>query len=275
MLYVGSLFSGIGGIELGLERTGFFETKWFIENDIYCQAVLRKHWSQCEVYGDITYIDWSKMPKVDVLTGGFPCQDISQAGRGKGIIDGKRSSLWKHYAESIRILRPKYAIIENVPMLYSRGLNVVLADIAQAGYNAEWFTLQASYFGAPHKRERMFIIAYPCGKRFIHLRLKKQSGQGRESAQSENSPGFITDDWSQRIQRFKQKKIQRKQGFSWCEDVRRIEDLRGRQDIPEPLFCGGRDGIPNWMDRIKSCGNSVVPECAEFIGERLKEIEGL
>ena len=140
MLKIGSLFSGIGGIELGFEKAGEFKTIWFVENNEFCQKVLRKHWAYAKIHGDIAKIRWNCLERPDILTGGFPCQDISVAGKGKGIT-GKRSGLWKYYAEAIGILRPKYAVIENVPMLINRGLNVILADLAKNGYDAEWFNL--------------------------------------------------------------------------------------------------------------------------------------
>jgi len=311
ILKVGSLFSGIGGIELGFERTGSFKTAWFIENNLYCQAVLKKHWPTIPIYNDITKIDWNTMPPIDILTVGFPCQDISQAGKGKGITKGQRSSLWKHYAEAIRILRPKIALVENVPMLTHRGLNIVLANLAENGYDAEWFCLQAGQFaryanGPLHKRERIFIITYPNrirrGRRAVQtsslpkddakvqrrsssslashtgefgrldIELEEQSGQGRFEAQCEHRAKFITHDWSQRVQRFRERSLQGQRGFSWCKDVRRVEDFKGRPDIPEPLFRGSRDGVPCWVDRIRGCGNAVVPQIAEFIAQRVKEV---
>src|SRR3990167_7617774 len=112
---VGALFAGIGGIELGFEREGF-TTKWFVEKDEYCQAVLRKHWPDTPIYGDITKIDFRKLEPVDVLTGGFPCQDISNAGKRKGI-SGERSGLWKEYLRAISEIRPRIAFVENVSAL--------------------------------------------------------------------------------------------------------------------------------------------------------------
>lgn len=257
---IGSLFSGIGGIELGFEREGF-QTIFFVEKDDYCRAVLKKRFN---IYGHKGF-------QCDVISFGFPCQDISQAGKGEGIT-GKRSGLWKDGAETIRLLRPKIALIENVPILTKRGLNVVLADIAEMGYDAEWFTISAQEVGAIHVRERLFIIAYSSEFRQIYLRFQEQSSETRKQAQPEIAPIFITDDWKERIQRFKQETVYREQGLSWCKDVRRIEDLRDRQDIPEPLFCGSRDGIPHWMDRIGCCGNAVVPQVSQFIAKRIKEI---
>ena len=186
-VYVGSLFSGIGGIELGFEREGF-ETRWFVEIDEYCQRVLRKHWPNTPIYSDIRAVDFSRLERIDVLTGGFPCQDISTANpKGKGL-EGERSGLWSYYKEAIRVLRPKYAVIENVPNLVGwfdtearptppeidveggewsleveqiQALTTVLTDLASCGYDAEWNVVSARGAGARHLRRRIFIIAYP------------------------------------------------------------------------------------------------------------------
>lgn len=163
MLTVGSLFSGIGGLELGLERTGGFRTIWNCEVDEYASAVLRKHWPDVPNLGDITKVDWNGVERPDIICGGFPCQDISIAGKGKGIQEGTRSGLWFEFAKAIRILRPRYVLVENVPMLAQRGLSRVLASLAHDGYDAEWFTLSAAEAGAWHRRERIFIIAHPDG----------------------------------------------------------------------------------------------------------------
>ena len=161
MLTVGSLFTGIGGIDLGLERTGRFKISWMVEVDEFCRRILKKHWPEVPCYGDIRAVDWSAVPRVDMLCGGFPCQDISCANpHGKGI-EGARSGLWKEYARAIGVLRPRYALVENVPALVRKGLDVVLADLASLGYDAEWINLSASDVGAPHRRERVFIVAKP------------------------------------------------------------------------------------------------------------------
>ncbi len=173
---VGSLFSGIGGIEIAFEEQGF-KTEWFVENEPYAQAVLQKRFPETKVYADITKIDFTKVPRIDILTGGFPCQDISGAGKRIGI-EGSRSSLWKYYAKAIRILRPKFALIENVSALAIRGLDVVLSDLAQIGYDAEWYNMSASAVGAPHQRERIFIIAYPNGNRESNESIYGESRQG-------------------------------------------------------------------------------------------------
>lgn len=160
---VGSLFSGIGGIELGLERTGNFKTIWNCEIDPWASAVLKKHWPGAENFGDITKVDWAAAQRPDLICGGFPCQDISQAGRQAGLREGKRSGLWYEFAKAIRVLRPRYVLVENVPALAYLGLDVVLADLASAGYDAEWQIVSAASVGAPHLRERVFVVAYTSG----------------------------------------------------------------------------------------------------------------
>jgi DNA (cytosine-5)-methyltransferase 1 len=317
---VGSLFSGIGGIELGFEREGF-KTRWFVENNPYCQAVLKKNFPNTIVYGDIRAVDFREVETVDILTGGFPCQDVSYAGKRKGMA-GERTGLWKEYARAISEIRPRYAVMENVPGLITLGLDEVLADLAEIGYDAEWTTLCASDFGALHRRERIFIIAYSAsgGSEFReHNRQsintfvgenekiterknrrdwinsntsyrvssnsdsERRRGRSNETlasaaddaeVQGRGSPCFFTDDWVERVQGFREESLRGERGFSWCKDVRGIEELKGRQDIPEPLFRGTRDGVPYWVDRIKSLGNGVVPECAQFIARQIKEKEG-
>ena len=160
-LRVGSLFSGTGGIELGLERAGGFETVWFVECDPHAQAFLRKYWPDATIYGDITEIDFASVPRIDVLTGGFPCQDISNAGKRVGI-SGSRSGLWKHYLRAISVLRPRIVFAENVAALTQRGLDTVLIDLAAIGYDAEYHCFPASAVGAPHRRDRIVIIGTRC-----------------------------------------------------------------------------------------------------------------
>ena len=159
----GSLFSGIGGFDLGAERAGF-QNLWACEIDEFKQAILRKHFPDTQIYSDIKTIN---PPYVDVISGGFPCQDISSMQMkfknnryGNYGIKGERSGLWSEYARVIRHVRPKYVIIENSPMLPVRGLEVVLCDLAAAGYDAEWQTLSAKAFGFPHLRKRCFVVAY-------------------------------------------------------------------------------------------------------------------
>jgi DNA (cytosine-5)-methyltransferase 1 len=157
---IGSLFSGIGGLELGLEWAGLGRVTWQVEKDEYCRQILAKHWPDAVRHEDVRTVGAHNLSRVDVLCGGFPCQDISVAGKGAGL-SGSRSGLWSEYARIIRELRPSLVVIENVAALVVRGLDRVLCDLAASGYDAIWFPLRASDVGAPHLRERLFIVAYP------------------------------------------------------------------------------------------------------------------
>ena len=174
-LAVLDIFSGIGGFSLGLEKAGM-RTIAFCEINSFCQKILKKHWQSVPVFSDITILtnkDFKTLPKIDVIAGGFPCQDISVAGKGGGIA-AKRSGLWKEFARLINEIRPKYAIIENVANLRSQGLISVLQDLWEIGYDAQWHCIPASAFGAPHRRDRIWIIAYPAciGKAGLSCREK-------------------------------------------------------------------------------------------------------
>jgi DNA (cytosine-5)-methyltransferase 1 len=155
---VGSLFAGIGGFDLAAAWMGW-STAWVSEIDPFACAVLAKHFPDAPNHGDITAIDFTTVEHVDILVGGFPCQDISNAGKREGIT-GERSGLWKEYARAIRELRPRYVVVENVAALKSRGLDIVLGDLAQLGYDAEWRVFGADDVGAPHRRDRLWILAY-------------------------------------------------------------------------------------------------------------------
>ena len=154
------LFSGIGGFSLGLDRAGF-KTVAFCEVDKKCQAVLKKHWPDVPIFDDVSNLRGQDIEEtIDVICGGFPCQDISLAGKGAGL-EGKRSGLWTEFHRLIKEIRPKYAIIENVSALRSRGLDQVLRSLSEIGYDAEWHCITAASVGAPHRRDRIWIVAYP------------------------------------------------------------------------------------------------------------------
>jgi len=283
-MYVGSLFSGIGGIELGFQCAGF-KTKWFIEKDEYAKKILRKNFPDAIIYDDITKIDFRSIPKVDVLTGGFPCQDISYAGKGIGI-SGSHSSLWKYYKEAIRVLRPRYAFIENVPAIVRRGLNVVLSDIAEVGYDAEWYNLSASAVGAFHKRERFFVIAY-LPKQGIGRLSIQQRNQRKKNINIDRSCKTISHPKSTRempIQQQRQGNCTIKNGKDVSDTNETGQQREGKIQIRQELFCGrkgywsvepelGRvaNGVSNRMDRIRCLGNAVVPQVAEVFAEAIKE----
>jgi len=184
-LKVLDLFSGIGGFSLGLERTGGFETVAFCEIEPFPRKVLAKHWPEVPCYEDVTKLTGDILRRdgisVDVITGGFPCQDISAAGRQAGIGEGTRSGLWSEIVRIIGELSPRFVIVENVANLLSgpseqRGgwFGRILGDLAECGYDAEWENIPAAAVGAPHRRERVWVVAYPAkegvyGQRQSHL----------------------------------------------------------------------------------------------------------
>jgi len=234
LLTFGSLFAGIGGFDLGFERAGMV-CKWQVEIDDYANRVLAKHWPTVHRERDIRECGRNNLEPVDVICGGFPCQDISYAGFGAGL-EGSRSGL---FFEAIRVvceLRPKYVVLENVAALLTRGLDRVLGTLAEIGFDAEWHCIPAAAVGAPHRRFRAFVIA---------------------------------NDSCIRGERIGADKVRRFKDFSWIKDVRRVEDIPTRPDLYPSKLCGSGDGIPNRVDRLKGLGNAVVPQVAEWIGKRI------
>lgn len=157
MMTIGSLFSGIGGLELGLERAGFGPVIWQAEIDPYCRAVLARHWPDARRFADVREVRRGVADRVDVVCGGFPCQPVSVAGKRLAQADARW--LWPEYARVVRELRPAVVVAENVPGLRSAGLRDVLVDLAELGFDVEWSHLSAAEVGAPHKRVRVWIVA--------------------------------------------------------------------------------------------------------------------
>ena len=154
------LFSGIGGLKVAQEMVGGFETTQFVENDPYCQKVLKKHWPHIPIHDDIRTFTAEPF-QFDAVCGGFPCQDISTAGRGKGITEESRSGLFYELMRVVRMVRPRYVILENVAAILNNGLDIVLGELSEAGYDAEWAVISASSLGACHQRSRWWLVAYP------------------------------------------------------------------------------------------------------------------
>lgn len=162
-LTFGSLFAGIGGLDLGLERAGL-KCQWQVENDPYCIRVLTKHWPDIPRYGDVRELSGSTLEAVDVICGGFPCQPISRAGRRSA--QGDSRWLWPEFARLVDEVRPRYVIVENVPPITKHGGAGVIADLASLGFDAKWSLIPATTVGAPHLRERFFLVAYTSGRRY-------------------------------------------------------------------------------------------------------------
>ena len=233
------LFSGIGGFSLGLERTGGFETVAFCEIEDYPRRVLARHWPEVPIYGDIRELNAARLRadgiRVDAICGGFPCQDISTAGAGAGI-EGERSGLWREYSRLIGELRPQIVFVENVAALLGRGLDKVLGDLAEIGYDAEWEIIPASSVGAFHCRQRVWIMAYP-----NHDGLRPQRVWPVEAGA-----------WGE-------------QQFS-----RLVQDTL-QSCVPTGRMGGVSDGVPHRTHRLKALGNAVVPQIPELLGRAYLE----
>jgi DNA (cytosine-5)-methyltransferase 1 len=157
-LRIGSLCTGYGGLDLAVQAVLGAQLAWYAETDRHACTVLARRFPGVDNLGDIRTVDWHTTVPVDIVTAGFPCQDISDAGRREGI-RGAKSSLWTAVADAIRVLRPQLVFVENVAALLRRGLDIVHADLATLGYDTSWICLRASDIGAAHRRDRLFLLA--------------------------------------------------------------------------------------------------------------------
>ena len=279
-LNVLDLFSGIGGFSLGLEATGGFETKAFCELDKYCKSVLKKHWPDTRQYDDIKELTYDKLRSdgidtIDIITGGYPCQPFSVAGKQKGTEDKRH--LWPEYFRLVKECRPTWVIGENVSGHIKLGLDQVIEDLESEGYATRTFSISASSIGANHQRERIWIIA------------------------NSNSNGLLKDDSNIRPQSTEsigedsgsiRKDIPREQHMantnSGSEETLNQERILGEQNTEgeterypdgslqvhgqwnfEPNVGRVADGIPSRVDRLKSLGNSLVPQIPYYIGQTI------
>lgn len=242
-LTFGSLFAGIGGFDLGFERAGMV-CKWQVEIDDYATRVLEKHWPDVRRHRDVRSFpptaadDW----RVDVICGGFPCQDISYAGKGAGL-QGERSGLFYEAMRIVRDLEPRFVVLENVAALLTRGIDQVLGTLASIGFDAEWQVFSSKEFGSPQRgRNRLFLVAYPAkvfgnvseNHKSCSIVLGKTVSQSRDGSRS---PFWFRSNWK-----------------------------NSQPDVLRVAY-----GIPNWMDRLGGLGNAVVPQVAEWIGRRIVE----
>lgn len=306
------LFAGIGGFSLGLERTGGFETVAFCEIEKYPQKVLAKHWPGVPIYDDVRELTAERLARdgigVDVITGGFPCQDISAAGKQAGIADGTRSGLWSECARLLGSIQPRYAIFENVTALLSgnggQWFEQVLWDISQVGYDAEWHCIPASAIGARHRRDRVWIIAYPKSGRWAERgqreELKRPESGGNGEAR------YVENACSRRLRGQGKGEIQQQRRAETVSSGKAVADTNSNAHSKRPLSAewGGRGevydslrnglrnrgagydvwatesrlgrvahGVPRTMDRLKCLGNAVVPQIPELIGRAILEHE--
>lgn len=262
------LFSGIGGFSLGLERAGM-KTIAFCEIDKFCQKVLRKHWPDVPIYDDITKLDGRQFyGAIDIVCGGFPCQPFSVAGKQKGKNDNRH--LWPEMLRIIQEVQPSWVIGENVPGIINMELEQVCFDLETKGYEVQPIVIPACAVNAPHKRSRVWIIAY--SKHVGRNTITQQRGDGKAVFQGKKgavstgefkgvdaltsfanaaSTGLERKDWHQQA-------LPQFAGFSGWEAM--------------PRVCGGDNGISKRVDRIKALGNAVVPQIPELLGHAIIEV---
>ena len=267
MITFGSLFAGIGGFDLGFERAGM-QCKWQVEIDDYATEVLQKHWPNVHRERDITQVGAHNLEAVDVICGGFPCQDISYAGLGAGL-DGERSGLFFEAIRVVRQLRPRVVVLENVAALLTRGMGRVLGTLAAIGYDAEGHCIPAAALGAPHIRDRVFIVAY-AGRELRQTRAVKKSSctnTTERCAKAKNNKRCCKDV----AYAYSYGRNQRRQRIAspWCHGVERNDWW-----AVEPPVRRVADGVSRRVDRLRCLGNAVVPQVAEFIGKTIVDAIG-
>lgn len=259
-LRVLDLFSGIGGFSLGLERTGGFETVAFCEIEEFPRKVLRKHWPYVPIFEDVRKLKGDDVGTVDVICGGFPCQDISSAGKKAGI-GGIKSSLWKEYDRIIGEIRPKFVVVENSSALLNRGLDVVLSDLAARGYDAEWMCIPAAELGAPHGRDRLWLVAY------THNESEPSCSFNDEARGMSSAGGDDASNTKPRVGEMG--RVMAGIGRVWKSVA-----WNGLWEIENsPIGMGVAHGVPRRMDRLRALGNAVVPQIPEMIGHAILEAE--
>ena len=290
------LFSGIGGFSYAAEKiVGGYKTTQFVEIDPYCQSVLRKNFPNTPIHDDIKTFS-AKQGQFDVFTIGFPCQDLSVAGRQRGINDETRSGLFYESIRLLRTVRPRFALFENVRNLLSHGkgetFQEVLFQIAKAGYDAEWSVISAKDLGACHLRERIWILAYtnnygsPSAER-IRVNGKTDSNtqkgedkisESQRSSESSNSRIIqqTTDSSNPNSTRTESnsEKVETpiwKHAFLNSKERRTLSPDWSRY-VSEPSLCRGDDGLRGRVARIKAMGNSIVPQCAAVPLQRIKDL---
>ena len=256
-------FAGIGGFSYAAENlVGGFQTEQFIEIDPYCQQVLNKNFPNIPIHDDITTYS-AETHSADVITGGFPCTDISQAGRREGITETTRSGLWFQLIRTIRMVRPKYFILENVSAILNNGLDIVLGDIYKAGYDAEWCCITSSFVGACHQRDRWWLVGFASNsnslQRFNVLRQQPEQRQETQQGTSDrnNRSGNVANS--------------NNNGSFRSEESRSIEETDGRSEKREDIFIeleGSRE-FQNSRDFQQSSSNPNSNRLQREVGSRV------
>lgn len=263
-------FSGIGGFSYAAEHiVGGFETVAFVEREPYCQKILSKHWPSVPIHDDITTFN-PELYSADVVCGGFPCQDISLAGKQAGIKEGTRSGLFYELMRVVRLVRPQYVILENVSAILANGLDTVLAELAQAGFDAEWACIPASAVGACHQRDRWWLVAYTKGSR---ARQHKSHARRQRDGESLFADGGADQEVSRTLANASSERLERPQHQEWRAAEQLCPNWGGY--VSKPVLCRGDDGLSGRVDRLKALGNAVVPQVAAIPLARVRQLAGV
>jgi DNA (cytosine-5)-methyltransferase 1 len=246
-------FSGIGGFSLAARWLGGIETVAFVEREPFCQRILAKHWPSVPIHDDICTFN-PEPGSADIVCGGFPCQDISQAGKGAGLA-GSRSGLFYELLRVVRLVGPRYVVLENVAAITYRGMDDVLGTLAEAGYDAEWACIPAAAVGACHQRDRWWCVAYSQDM-LSHGGPGQQQGQLGGRAVPEPGDGDRADAAGRAC---------------WPHAPRQLNP-DWRSYLSEPVLCRGDDGLSGRVDRLKALGNAVVPQVAMIPLARVLEL---
>ena len=282
-------FAGIGGFSYAAhELVGGFKTTQFVEIDPFCQKVLKKHFPKVPCHDDIK--TFTAFPgQFDVITGGFPCQDLSVAGKKAGITKQSRSGLFYELIRVIRLVRPKFVVMENVAAILNNGLDIVLGELSEAGYDAEWSIISASSLGAAHRRSRWWCVAYTndygsssssinevndetdssSQKRQNQVSESSGSSQSSDSRIVRSLKGNVTDSNSEGLQR---KILSKMESGIWSAKHTRRLDPNWRSYVSKPILPRGSYGLSNRVDRTKALGNSIVPAVAAIPLQRVHDL---
>lgn len=263
MLKVLDLFSGIGGFSLGLERTGGFKTVAFCEIEEFPRRVLAKHWPGVPIHHDVRELRAEHVAPIDVICGGFPCQDVSIAGDRAGL-DGERSGLWAEMRRCIGDLRPAYVVVENTTGLLDLGMSIVLGDLAALGYDAVWHCIPAAYAGAAHPRDRVWIVAHDSRQRRLFGTLD-HAEYSRKVLSHINGQLAVSCRW--------QREQQPHADPLTCFGARIPDGREERATYVGAALCGKSDGLPDHLDALTALGNAVVPQIPEIIGRAILAAE--
>jgi DNA (cytosine-5)-methyltransferase 1 len=274
---IGSVFSGIGGFELGLERAiPQARTIWQVEQNSFCQSILRRHWPEATLHTDIRQVGSHNLAEVDILCGGFPCQDISLVGKQEGI-NGEQSGLWWEMHRLIGEIRPRIIVLENVAAIVSNGLSTVSESLAQLRYDLEWQIVSARQFGAPHIRRRWFGVAYSNSQLLsVQQKPRRQEKTQLEQSGKVQSAGQYDSPYSNSERSKKQHDRPKPVGQETLTQCGGSQagwippENYWDQDPPKPTLCELDDGVPNRVARLRALGNAIVPQCSEYIGHRIR-----